>query len=75
MTKKRLVGIPDEIFKNLEEITSQIINKINKVSQQNAKKFFCKSQKITLLFLKMKLFLLKLTHIIFKMKPKSLMKN
>ena len=38
MTKKRLVGIPDEILKNLEEkITNQIMNKIDEIISTKCK--------------------------------------
>ena len=60
MTKKRLVGIPDEILKNLEKkITSQIMNKIDEIISTKCKEIFSHESKNNTFVFKNEIALLK----------------
>ena len=59
MTKKRLVGIPDDILKNFEEkITCQIMNKIEEIISTKFKEIFSHESEINTFVLKNEIALL-----------------
>ena len=73
MTKKRLVGISDEILKNLEEkITSQIMNRIDEIISTNCKEIFSHESENNTFLLKNKIALLKANSHYLQNKTKKL---